>query len=280
MSKQVIHSLVAKNGKYIVMPPWKEGQNGWGNLHHPNVIEAGGNAYALYPINTKFVDFDRTFIYGYCEGIVVTKANVGLFNHNVEETITFGATAGVVGDTTIGLVTPTTDETTADPNIFAGGMFMARTNPYGGYRVISNTGYASGVVESSGMDIVIEEPGLGAIVAANVGGCKLDRNPYTGLYGRWNGANNYETVMGVPLILAVASRYLWVQTWGPIQMGGGEHAGKAQYLRFVAFSGDGSLAGGSEVVPSGTQQYQWAGEILGNTAAATYCWLINLRLER
>ena len=61
MSK-IVQAIMADQGRYVIMPPWKEGQSGWGNLAFPNVHSAGGEAVMLYPVNTKYVDFDRTFI--------------------------------------------------------------------------------------------------------------------------------------------------------------------------------------------------------------------------
>lgn len=274
MTTRILSHLLAENGKYIVMPPEKAGQLGWGNVAHPNVHEAGGDVAMRYPVNTRFVDFDREFIYGYTESVYTSgKANLGLFNTNVEETITFGTVAGVIADTTLGLLTPVTDETTAAANIFAGGFFMPRTNPYANYRIVSNTAYNGGTVGTTEMDIVIEEPGLGAAVTASQASCKLDRNPYTAMRQEWAGGNAVMSVVGVTMILPVASRYQWVQVAGPCMLFGDEAAGKSDYLRAVWWHIDGSVVAGAQGDPSATNQRQYAGYIMGTTSSS-YCWLI------
>lgn len=277
MTTRILQNLHIENGKYLVMPPEKEGQLGWGNMAEPRVLLAGGDSPMRYPVHTRFVDFDREFIYGYTESVSVSgKANLGLFNTNVEETITFGTIAGVVGDETLGLLTPVTDETAAAINIFAGGMFMPRTNPYAGYRVMSNTVYNGGLVGTSEMDIVIESPGLEAAVTASQGSCKLDRNPYTAMRCEWAAGNSSRSVVGVTLILPVASRYQWVQVVGPCMLMGDEVAGKAAYLRSVWWHIDGSVVATSQGTHTDSHQPVPAGFLLGATDAATYCWFIQL----
>jgi len=275
------HDIRSVNGKYIFMPPDKAGQSGWGNLAIPNVMDAGGDTVQQYPINTKFVDFDRTFIYGYCDSkSAYTKANIGLANMNREENITFGTVGKDSGDTTLGVLTPTTYKTTADANFFAGGWFMSRANPYGWYRIVSNTAYNGGTVGSTEMDIVIEEPGIQVDIAASVGSCKLNANPYTTLKGNWYASDEMVTYMGVTLIDPTASTYQWIQTWGPCGLPSDELAGQGNYLRQVWFGIDGSIYSGASVVPSGTQSFQPLGWILNDTHGGAATWMVQIMLER
>ena len=232
----------------------------------------------IYPINTKFVDFDRTFIYGYVYGVVnpaSVKANIGLANNNIREVITWGATAGAISDTLLGILASTLDvETTAAANVFAGGYVMPRTNPYSDYRVISNTAYDDGRV-SGEMDILIEDDGLTAIVAASVASCFLDRNPYTRLYSRWGGADEYERFMGVTLIAPTASTYQWIQSWGPVHMPSDEQIGTGTYEGTAFFAGDGSLLG-----PNGSRENQQIGHAIGDSDGGVTTWFVQLQIER
>jgi len=278
----VNHDIRSNNGKYIVMPPYKAGQDGWGNLKIPNVCLDGGDIAMQYPVNTKFVDFDRTHIYGYCysRGEATVKANIGLMNQSVKETVTWGATAGVAGDTLVSIDgTTLDDETTADANIFAGGYLMPRTNPYSDYRIISNTSYIGGSVSATEMDIVIEN-GLTAAVVAAVASCYLDRNPFAKMRHQWGAtAECRRSVVGVTLIDPTASTYQWVQTWGPIHMPSDEQMGSADWLQSAYFNSDGSIQAGSSVDLSSTRQDQYAGYAIGSTTSAM-TWFLCLQLER
>lgn len=275
-SNYVNHDIRSNNGKYILMPPYKAGQEGWGNLKIPNVYTAGGDTAALYPVGTKFVDFDRDFIYGYQYGEfnTTTKANIGLFNWAEDEIITWGATAGVAGDTLVGILASTLDiETTAAANIFAGGYLMPRTNPYSCYRIVSNTAYNDGRVTGE-MDIVLET-GLTAAVTASQASGFLNKNPYVKMYKSWAGGAENTSVIGVTLIDPTDSTYQWVQTRGPVYVPGDEQMGSADNLRVAYWHKDGSIRAGTGPTWSATQQQQYAGYCIPNTGTTPLMsWLL------
>lgn len=278
MSKiQVIHSLVAKDGQYICMPPWKGGQSGWGNLSHPDVTYPGGDAQMLWPINTKFVDFDRTFIYGYCSTRSNTdiKANIGLFNYSKKEIVAVGAVAGAIGDKIIG-VDGLDNDTAAVANAFAGGYFMPRVNPYSDYRIIESTAFDGGRTADE-MDLTLSN-GLTCALALDTANCYLDKNPYVAMRHQWYGSSRMQ-VVGVTLINSVTSTYQWVQTWGPCHMPSDEQMGSAASLQMGMFAIDGSIHSGTGGDWSTTHHLQVAGYAIGNTTDAM-TWFIHLQLER
>jgi len=274
------HDIRSVNGKYLVMPPYKAAQEGWGNLAIPNVVLAGGDTSQAYPVNTKFVDFDRTFIYGYTysKQSTAVKTNLGLGNLNAPAIVTWGAATGAVGDTVCPILTSTMDTyTTCAVNLFAGGYLMARTNPYGCYRIISSTVYNGGLVATE-TDMTIEDS-LQATVTASQASCFLAPNPYTKMHSYWAaGADDSVSFVGVTLIDPIASTYQWVQTWGPVMMLGGENAGKAANLREQFFAMDGTLIAGAEADRSTTAQHQRAGFIIEYTTGGLYGPLVMLQI--
>lgn len=282
MTTIINHDIRSVNGKYLMMPPWKEAQAGWGNLAIPNVYLDGGDTAQQYPVNTYYRDFDRTHIYGYCysRGNTDVKANIGLMNQGVLETVTWGTVAGAVGDTTVSILENTlSDEGDAEPNIFAGGYFMPRVNPYSCYRIISNTAHDGGAVGATEMDMVIED-GLTNIIAAGTGSCYLNRNQFVKMRHQWGGAAAYRLqVVGVTLIDPTASTWQWVQTWGPCHMPGDEKMGSANNLCVAWFHIDGGLIAGTGAEWSTTVQKQYAGDAIGDFSGGM-TWHINLRLNR
>lgn len=73
-------------------------------------------------------------------------------------------------------------------------------------------------------------------------GFEIMPNPYANLSVS---PNEYSGVMGVPAATAAASRYVWVQTWGPcwVVPGGTGTPGSTAAERTVYFVGDGSING-------------------------------------
>ncbi|KKN29854.1 hypothetical protein LCGC14_0839830 [marine sediment metagenome] len=278
MATIINHDIRSVNGKYLIMPPWKEGQSGWGNLSVPNVCAAGGDTAQQYPVNAKFVNFDRRFIYGYCTAVYTTnKANVGMFNGAVKELVTFGSIAGAAGDTLVSIDGTTLDvETTAAANVFAGGYFMPRTNPYSDYRIISNTTYIGGSVSATEMDIVIED-GLTEAVTAAQASCFLDKNPYQMLVQNWAGGRDYESVVGVTLIDPTVSTWQWIQVSGPVHVPSDENMGASANLRCAWWHIDGSVRAGAGYDETTSQQQQYAGYCIGDTTSSdVMSWFIML----
>lgn len=56
-----IQSLINKGGARIEMPAWFQGEQGFGNLAHPNVY--GEDAQQKYPAGTKYFEGERRFRY-------------------------------------------------------------------------------------------------------------------------------------------------------------------------------------------------------------------------
>ena len=215
----VDQDITMRDGKYVQMPVWFSGEpNGlWSKLAFPNphARSSVGDVLQDYPVGTRFVDGDRTFHYGAINQVVTgNKANIGVFNINELDIVTWGATAGIAGDTVVGVLASTMDvDTTPARDFFAGGYFMPRTNPYSSYRVLASTTETGGRT-SGEVDLTIDY-GLVEAVAASVASCHLNRNEYTKLSQQWAGGINYATCPGVTLIDPIAGTHQWVQTYGP-----------------------------------------------------------------
>ncbi len=90
---QTIQSLVAKNGKYIVLPPWFSGETVYGNLSHPTINSE--DSQQMYPIGTKFVDGDRIFRYCYAGStIAIPQRGIANVSEQLEGTCLGNAVAG------------------------------------------------------------------------------------------------------------------------------------------------------------------------------------------
>ena len=276
------HDLRVLDGKYIQMPVWFSGEPDtgvWGKLALPNphARSSVGDVAQLYPHGTRFVDGDRTFFYGYM-GTVYTanKANVGVFNGSEMDTVTFGATAGVAGDTVVGVLASTMDvDTTPARDDFAGGWFMPRTNPYSSYRVLKST-TATGGRTSGDVDLTLDY-GLVEAVTASVASCFLNKSEYKNLIQHWAGGIDYATCPGVTLIDPIASTWQWIQSWGPCYVVPyNEEIGAVALSHTCFFHIDGTIR---LVTLTPTASQQIAGYMLpssGSSFGST--WLIRLQI--
>ena len=262
--KQVIQSLVAKNGMYIVMPAWKAGQTGWGNLSHPEVYEE--EATAKYPIATKFVDSDRTWHYVQA-GNSITRGRV-LHSYNAYSTPTSGdgttretatVAAAVVIDATV--IKCTDQGTITVPNLFAGGYAMVYWE-FLCLRIVSST-----IEDSSGeFTVTIDRPLPVAIADSSV--VSLYRNKYADVRYHNVGAHmDFASGVCVPNYTKTDTRYFWGQTWGPCGLAGVNAVGASAGERaLVADQGGSILVALSDIT---TKSYQRIGYLLPYTGPQT-----------
>lgn len=260
----VIQSIVAKDGKYIVMPAWYSGEpdGKWGNLAHPDVYVL--DTQQQYPVGTKFVDGDRTFHYGYFfqDNSVGTRAMGGIVNRATAQAITAKAVVHAVGETEIVIV-----DSSSAVDLWAGGYLMPRVHPYSYYRVRSST-------VSDGTDVILTlERGLLTAMASGEDGF-LNQNMYSKLGCELPNAGRTDvSVVGVNLVLAIDDRWMWIQTWGPCYVSGGdERLGAAGERREAYFHQDGTL-----MCPGSFGQTQRAGYAI-NECDDTSTWHIFLQL--
>jgi hypothetical protein len=193
------------NGKTIILPSWKGGDKGHGNLAVPDVYD--NETIQNYPIGTKFLDADRIFYYGYntTEDATATKANIGVFCAVVaKDSLTLTATAYAAGSTEIVI-----EDTAAAVNEYAGGLYMPRTNPYACFRVLENT-----VSDGEHVTLTLEHETMSATTASQ-GSNKLCGHPFSKVGCTWAAGRDDVSWLGVTLKDFATSKYQWYQTWGP-----------------------------------------------------------------
>jgi len=273
------HDIRVVDGRYIQMPVWFRGEpdRAWGNLTLPNphANSSVGDTVQKYPIGTKYVDGDRTFFYGYTNTVyTANKANIGMFNLNKDDGITWGATAGEAGDTKVGiLASGLVDGTTPSEDDYAGGWLLPRTNPYSSYRIVKSS--TSGKSTSGEVDIYIDH-GLVEAVTLSQGSCFICKSEWGKMYQHWAGGLDYVTCVGVTLIDPVASTWQWVQAWGPCYVVPyNEEMGATVNIHQAIFHIDGTIA-----KHSNSTDRQLAGYLIPNRiSATTSSWLVRLQVN-
>jgi len=251
----VIHSLVAKDGKYIVMPAYKGGQAGWGNLAHPNVYSE--SVIQEYPIGTKFVDDDRIWRYvkagNTCtRGRLLQSYNRFSDGTNVEYAVV--PTAGVVGDdhihfTAVGTVTE---------NMFAGGYAILQSGRLM-YRIQEHdavTALAAGTVTIDGT--------LRNAITALSHYVQLMRDIYSNVQYLSSGATaGWGTGVCVGHHTITSGSYAFGQTWGPCMVAGTDNYGANVGERLLVMGHDGASILQTE--HDETYDYQNIGPIIAYT---------------
>lgn len=265
MTVNINHDLRVLDGKTMYMPKWVGGEVGWGNLELPDV-------YALdttqkYPLGTKFVDADRTFHYGYCyaKNSASGRASGGMKNNAKVKETTTDALIEPIGETEIVI-----EDTTSTVNQWAGGFYLPYAHPgLCTYRILSNT-----VSDGEHVTLTLER---GLLVASSSGmTIRISQNMYSKLSCELpNAGLHYASSMGVNLVEAEAGKWLWIQTWGPCYVhGGDELGGKASAERMQFFHIDGSL-----MCPADFGVWmQPAGYLIDQTDASTSGWFVFLQL--
>jgi len=266
MTIPVIHSLVAKDGMYIVMPAPKAGQTGWGNMAHPEVYEE--EAIAQYPIATKFVDGDRTWHYVQA-GNSIARGRV-LHSYNAYGTPTSGdgttretntiAEACVI-DATLIKCTDTGSAVTA--NVFAGGYAMVYWE-FLCLRIVSNTAEDDPTADQ--FTITIDRPLPVAI--ADSSNVSIYRNKYADVRYHNVGAHlGFGSSVCVANYTKTDTRYFWGQTWGPCGLAGVDAIGASIGERaIVSDDGGSALVSLSDVT---TKSYQHVGYLIPYTGPST-----------
>lgn len=271
MTLKTEQKLIAHDGKYIVLPPWKGGED--------DVVRslAVPDVYVLdktqkYPIGTKFVDGDRVFHYGYCysKNSAAGRASGGMKNLAlVKETTTKLLTVEPIGETEIEIV-----DTKSALNQWAGGYYMPYvTTGLSTYRILSNT-------KSDGAHVTLTlERGL--LVASTAGmTVRISQNQYSKLSCELpNAGAYYASSMGVNLVEAGAGKWLWIQTWGPCYVHGGDDLlGKDAADRMGTFHIDGTLMCPINPAAGASQHDQIAGYAINRGDGTAEAWFVFLQL--
>jgi hypothetical protein len=217
MSTEIIHKIINKDGAMIVMPPYKGGQEGWGNLSipNPNLCDQSQR----YPTGTILRMGYCTYIYTYLQvatsGRSITNAHgSGVLCENLPQDVT--VVTATADATTI------TGAATATANQYAGGFLTIYesgvTHQTGCYRIVSNTATAS-----SNVIFTLEHPLVTTYTASAT--CRIHPDPYSNVrfpLGSRTSSANFEMLAGIWVAsedeagtAAAEGDYAWIQTGGP-----------------------------------------------------------------
>lgn len=264
------HDIRSVNGGYLLMPPFKGGQSGWGNLTIPNPYIC--DQTQQYPLGTKYRDGDRTFIYTYLQEAtsgrgVSNSTGSGVLAENLAVDVTV-VTATALASTVTGTIAAAT------VNQFAGGwlnIYEATAGCRGiSYRIVSNT------VRASGNSIFTLDRPLNATGFTTSATCRVLADTYTNVrfpLGSRTSSANFEYLAGIWVAAfdsggtaAVEGDYAWIQTWGPCWVWAAvAFEGATAWERDVYHQGGGDIQANtsSDAHPGA----QWVGTMLGATSA-------------
>jgi len=215
---QVINTdLRVVNGRTLVLPAWKGGQEGWHNMVVPDIRDI--DSIQKYPVGTKLLDGERVFYYAKASSVGVSKTDYGVKN-GYRQHIAYAniAAAAVVGATSIVIDVAATDGVGKDgaiaANELAGGFVVVFNHDDDAFtcRILENTA-TTGAGE---MTLTLQDEIPVALAAGDVdhGECMA----HWALGCEWN-TDNEEPVVGVAHAKVTASYWFWLQTWGPCWLG-------------------------------------------------------------
>lgn len=237
MVTYVSHNISTQNGRYIQLPSYVDGQEGYSNLASPDLSIA--DSLQAYPLGTRYVDGDRAFRYARFMGTVNPDLGV---KDTQPQSVAYAtiAAAALQYATTVVIDVAGTDGIAGDGAIAAGELA-------GGYLVVfdadakaftrqieSNTA-TTGAGE---MTLVLTDPIPVALVAdTDHGECMASPYRYLTAYT----GNDKGAVMGMPQLVYTSGQFGWIQTWGPTWIAPQTAVGNGSNNRTCIFRHDGSI---------------------------------------
>ena len=227
------HKLVAHDSKYIVLPAYKGGQEGYKNLSIPNPCSE--DSVQKYPIGTKFVDDDRVWRYmkagNTCtRGRLVQSYNA--YSSGTTREYALIAIAGAVGDTTV----TCTAQGTVTENMFAGGYIIVTSTGKLVYRIVSNTAATPG----NTFVVTLDQPLRNVILGTDYIQCIRDKYADVRYFSGAPEAG-YGSAVGAAHWTVTSGYYFWGQTWGPCSITGIDNVGASISERGLVMGTDGAV---------------------------------------
>jgi len=221
MAVETKQSVIAVDGRYLVLPAWKGGEpiTARGNLEIPDIRDV--DASQKYPVGTKLVDGERVFYYAKASSVGIEATDYGVKNgYGQDVAYTTVAAAADVGDKTLVIDVQSTDGQD-DTGVFAANYFA------GGFVVVFNHGdpvdaFTCRILESTAttgageMTLTLQDEIPVALAAGDVDHAECMAHWALGC--EYNTATE-EPVVGVAHAAVAASYWFWLQTWGPCWLG-------------------------------------------------------------
>jgi len=223
VATRVLHKLLNKDGRYIILPSWKGGQEGITNLAVPDDI-GDSDALQKYPVGTKLMDGERVFYYAKASSVGIPKTDYGIKNgyrqHIAYATV---AVAAAIGDKTLVIDIANTDgiaKTGAIAvNELAGGFVVIFGHDDDAHvcRILENTVMTAAAILAGNTEMTLTlQDEINATLAPNVDHAECMAHWALGC--EWN-QDTEEPVIGVAHKKVTADHWFWLQTWGPCWLG-------------------------------------------------------------
>lgn len=254
------HKIVAKDGKYIVLPPGMAGQN-IANLSIPNPLVV--DTVQKYPLGTKFVNGLRT--YYYCKASGTVNSEWGAYKAKKTNTNAVAPTqataaaqalaypgetlaAGAIGsefvtvtiDTEIGVLTTGV----LSENELAGGFIVIGNGTSQHPQMAMIVSHPALATAGGSLTVKIDNPLAIAVTAATTN-IELMESPFYNLKADGSGGD-YVTFLGMPACQAASGNYFWCQTWGPCWITSDGNTCDSARDRTLVFVGNGSIVSSND----------------------------------
>ena len=228
------HDISTQNGRYLVLPPYVDGQELYYNLSLPDISVP--DSIQQYPIGTKYAD--GLNVYRYCAFKATMNNNLGAKNGNRQAVAyaTIAAAAAQYATTLVvdvGASDGNGEDGAIDADELAGGTILIfdATGPVYLRTIKSNTA-TTGAAE---MTVEVIDP-IPAALIADTDHAELMANIYS-----YVNTTNERPVIGVPLLNYTSGQYGWVQTWGISWLAPQTAVGVGSNNLLCVFRHDGSI---------------------------------------
>lgn len=217
----------------------------------------------LYNIGDRVVLPDgRVFRYAYTSATVQSYHGAA---SSLDKALGYevAAVTQAIGDRTV-----TITETGFTKDQLRGGYIVI----YGASDAAQNRGIVGNDVSGSTTTKIYLDAPLTVVVTAASTGIEMFYNPYSSIE---DSNTEYSPIMGLPAVSAAASTYVWIQTWGPCVISGGENVGApAANARTLMFGG-----GNGALYKNATLPYAQIAGFIMTKGTAAYGPLIMLQIS-
>lgn len=204
-----------ENGRILIPPAWKGGQEGWENMAMPDIRDV--DSVQKYPVGMKLVDGERVFYYAQAAGVGVTKTDYGVKN-GYRQHVRYGdvTAAASAGDKVVVITVHASDGVEGDGDIaaneLAGGFVVVFNHDDDAFvcRILENTATDGG----GEMTLTLQDELPVDLTTSS----DAEAMAHWALGCEWN-TDNEEPVVGMAHAKAAAGSWFWLQTWGPVWAG-------------------------------------------------------------
>ena len=243
METRVNADLRIEDGRTLVLPAWKGGQEGISNQAQPDIRDV--DTVQKYPVGTKLIDGERVLYY--CRAAeAITNIDLAVENYYAQSVAYAAvAAAAIPGAKSIIIDVANTDGREKDGaigvNDLAGGwlVIFGHDDDATTHRILTNTVMTAALISAGTPEMTLTlQDEINATLVADSDHAECMESFFNNV---GMGSSATKPIVGVAQAKCSSGNWIWVQTWGPCWIPPQTEVGDAGHDLQVVFRHDGSV---------------------------------------